>query len=234
MGRAIIVIEGTDGSGKKTQTQLLLKNLEKDGYDVVSHSFPSYQSPSSGPVKLYLSGALGSEANSISPKQASVLFAADRVATYLNIENGFKKFLDEGKIVLLDRYVYSNMIHQACKLSSEKEVDSFLDWVCDLEFESLSLPKANLIFFLDMPTEKSLLLAQSRGELKAGTKKDIHEQDEKHLERAYNTAKYVATKFGWTQISCLNKFGQLKTIEEISNEIYNITKNFLENKKTEE
>ena len=234
MGRTIIVIEGTDGSGKKTQTQLLLKNLEKAGYGVFSHSFPSYQSPSSGPVKLYLSGALGNNANSISPKQASVLFAADRVATYLNIENGFKKSLDEGKLVLLDRYVYSNMIHQACKLETEEEVDDFLTWVCNLEFESLSLPKANLIFFLDMPTEKSRLLAQSRGELKAGTKKDIHEQDEKHLSRAYNTAKYVATKLGWTQISCVDKFGNLKTIDEISNEIYNITKNFLESKKTEE
>ena len=229
MGATIIVIEGTDGSGKKTQTQLLLNKLKEDGFHAVSHSFPTYESQSSGPVKLYLSGELGENASNVTPKQASVLFAADRVATFLNVNSGIKKLLNENEVIILDRYVYSNMIHQACKLPS-KDIDNFLSWLCELEFESLSLPKANLIFFLDMPPKTSKTLANARQNLKAGTKQDIHENDSIHLNCAYKTAKYVANKYGWTQIRCVDSLDNLKSIDQISQEIYNITKNFLSNK----
>lgn len=231
MNGTIIVIEGTDGSGKKTQTEMLLNKLKQNGYDAISHSFPSYDSPSSAPVKMYLSGQLGKTAESVSAKQASILFAADRVATFLNEENGIKSFYENGGIVVLDRYVYSNMIHQACKINDSEKIIDFLNWLTKLEFEDLLLPKANLIFFLDMPTKKSKALANSRQTLKAGTTEDIHEKDEAYLEKSYETAKSVATNYGWTQIKCLNDKDEIKTIDEISDEIFNIVKNFLENKK---
>lgn len=226
MKGTIIVVEGTDGSGKKTQTSLLFDRLKAEGFSVASHSFPSYESISSGPVKMYLGGDFGDNASCLSPKQASVLFAADRVATFLDLKNGLKKHYENGGIIVFDRYVYSNMIHQACKIQDEKHVFEFLDWLCKLEFEDLSLPKADLIFFLDMPTEVSKKLANERNSLKAGTKTDIHETDAKHLLSAYKTAKKVVTKLGWTQIPCI-KDNKIKTREEISDEIFNIVKNFL-------
>lgn len=233
MKGTIIVIEGTDGSGKKTQTELLLKNLKKHNYSAMSHSFPSYESLSSGPVKMYLEGDLGNTAESVSAKQASILFATDRVVTYLDKKNNIKCFYENGGIVVLDRYVYSNMIHQACKFDDLNETDNYLNWLNKLEFEDLQLPKADLIFFLDMPVCKSKNLANSRKELKAGTKSDIHERDESYLNKAYKTAKYVATKYGWTQINCLNFNNNIKSIDEISEEIFKIVKNFLENKKNQ-
>ena len=230
MKGTIIVVEGTDGSGKKTQTSLLFDRLKKDGNSVVSHSFPSYESISSGPVKMYLGGDLGETASCVSPKQASALFAADRVATFLDLKNGLKEHYENGGIIIFDRYVYSNMIHQACKIQDENQADEFLDWLCKFEFEDLSLPKADLIFFLDMPAEVSKKLANQRETLKAGTKTDIHEADSNHLFFAYASAKRVATKYGWTQISCLDNT-RIKTREEISDEIYNITQNFLKFRK---
>lgn len=228
MKGTIIVIEGTDGSGKKTQTNLLADNLKKAGVNVLIHSFPSYESLSSGPVKLYLGGDLGETANSVSAKQASVLFATDRIATFLDTKNNLKTHYENGGVIIFDRYVYSNMIHQACKIKDTEKIDEFISWLCKLEFEDLSLPQANLIFFLDMPVAFSKKLANQRQELKAGTKTDIHETDANHLTDAYSTAKYVATKYGWTQISCVEK-DQIKTPQQIATEIYNITKNFINN-----
>lgn len=230
MSGTIIVIEGTDGSGKKTQTNLLAENLKNEGFNVLVHSFPSYDSLSSGPVKLYLGGDLGENANSVSAKQASVLFATDRVATFLDKKNNLKEHYENGGVIIFDRYVYSNMIHQACKIKDREKIDEFVSWLCKLEFEDLSLPKADLIFFLDMPVDFSKKLANARETLKAGTKTDIHETDANHLTSAYSTAKYVATKYAWTQISCIEN-GQIKTPEQIAFAILNVTKNFLNGKK---
>lgn len=226
MKGTVIVIEGTDGSGKKTQTSLLFERLKKEGQNVISHSFPSYNLEGSGGVKMYLAGKMGQDADSVNPKQASILFAADRVATYLNLETGLKTHYENGGTIVFDRYVHSNMIHQACKILNEEKVEEFLNWLNKLEFEDLNLPKADLVFFLDMPPQVSKQLADSRKEFKSGTATDIHETNAEYLKRAYFTAKNVAKKYGWTQISCVAENGALKTPEEISNEIYNIVKNY--------
>lgn len=221
----IIVIEGTDGSGKKTQTELLFERLSKEK-DVITHSFPSYNLACSGGVKMYLGGELGNFADSVNPKQASVLFACDRVATYYDLKLGLKTHYEDGGIIIFDRYVQSNMVHQACKIHDEKEMEEFLEWTDKLEFDDLSLPRADLVLFLDMPPQTSKILANSRANLKAGTNQDIHEKDLEYLKRAYCTAKFVAKKFGWKTIACTSGKG-IKTREEISDEIYKTVKDFL-------
>ena len=109
-------------------------------------------------------------------------------------------------------------------IENQEERDKFLDYVNDFEFGKLKLPKPDLVIFLDVPVEVSKKLADSRGEYKSGNKKDILEQDISHLTKAYNSGKYVANKYGWTQISCLNESGNLKSIEEISNDIFEVVK----------
>lgn len=212
----IIVIEGTDGSGKATQAKLLFEFLKSKGENVILQSFPNYESLSSGPVKMYLSGELGENANDFSAYQSSVLFAVDRLCTMQKLKN----HIENGGIVVMDRYVQSNMIHQAGKIKDEKERDKFLNWLNDFEFEILSLPKADEVLFLDVPVEVSKRLANERKNLKAGTKKDIHENDRSHLQNAYYAGKYVAKKFGWKVINC-TKDGQIKSIEEIHELIKN-------------
>ena len=214
----IIVIEGTDGSGKKTQTELLFKHFKEQGKNVIMQSFPNYDSPSSSPVKMYLNGELGENANSLDAYSASVLFAVDRVCTWQSLKAKY----ENGAIILFDRYVESNMLHQAGKIEDASEREKFLNWLDNLEFDTLHLPRPDKIIFLDMPPKISKKLANERTDLKAGTKKDIHEQDENHLIHAYESGKYVSKKYNWETINCLDAEGNLKSIAEIHNEVLNV------------
>ena len=213
----IIVIEGTDGSGKKTQTQKLFERLKEDGKNVMAHAFPSYESESSGPVKMYLGGELGKTADEIDAFQASSLFAVDRFCTMKR----FKEHLDNGGILLLDRYIQANMVHQAGKAKTEKEREEILKFIEDFEFNVLKLPRADLVFFLDVPVEISKRLANERTDLKTGKKQDIHEADQSHLENAYKSAKIVAKKYGWHTIDCTDEQKNILPIDVIANIIYN-------------
>ena len=207
----IIDIEGTDGSGKRTQTMLLKEYLENKGKKVKLISFPNYDSNSSAAVKMYLNGEIGDKADCLDGYQTSTLYAVDRLITMSKINT------EDYDYVLFDRYVPSNMIHQSTKVKDPVALDCFLEWLEEFEYGKLKLPKPDKIVFLDMPVEFSMKLAKQRGEYKSGTKKDIHEQDPKHLQLAYERAKYVAEKFNWTNISCVLK--DIKTIEEIHKEI---------------
>ena len=212
----IIVIEGTDGSGKATQAKLLFEFLKAKGENVVLQSFPNYESKSSGPVKMYLAGEFGDNANALDAYQASILYATDRLCTMQKL----KEHLENGGCIVLDRYTQSNMIHQAGKIKDEKERDEFLNWLNELEFETLKLPKPDVVLFLDVPVEVSKRLANERANLKAGTKKDIHESDKNHLQNANNAGKYVAKKFGWKRVDCTEN-GKIKSIDEIHKLIKN-------------
>ena len=211
----VIVIEGTDGCGKQTQTKALYERLIAQGYNVRVQSFPNYDSPSASPVKMYLGGEFGGE-KSVDPYQASSLYAVDRLCTYLK---DLKDFYEKGGIILFDRYVQSNMLHQAGKIGDRVEVDKFLAWLDELEFETLKLPRPNKVIYLDVPLEISQALARARVGLKAGTSKDIHEADEGHMRRAYESGKYVREKYGWEVINCTEN-GKMKSIEDISDNIW--------------
>ena len=152
----IIDIEGTDGSGKKTQTDLLFNYLINQGYKVAKISFPNYESESSALVKMYLRGEFGENANDINGYQASALYAVDRFATMSKIN------IDDFDYVLFDRYVPSNMIHQSTRIQDEYELNEFLDWISDFEYGKLRLPKPDKILFLNVPIEISMRLARAR------------------------------------------------------------------------
>lgn len=219
MKEKFIVIEGTDGSGKKTQAKILCEKLNEAGINCIVQSFPNYDSPACTPVKMYLNGEFG-DIGCLDAYQANSLYAVDRLCTMM----GLKDHIENGGSIVFDRYVESTMLHQAALIENQEERDEFLDYVNDFEFGKLKLPKPDLVIFLDVPVEVSKKLADSRGEYKSGNKKDILEQDISHLTKAYNSGKYVANKYGWTQISCLNESGNLKSIEEISNDIFEVVK----------
>ena len=222
----IIVISGTDGCGKETQTKKLFNYLSEKNFEIRTQSFPNYESLSAGPVKMYMAGELGKNANLISPYQASVLYAADRFCTMKKHE----PFLKKGGLMLLDRYMESNLIHQACKIDSNAEKQKFINWLNDFEFNVMKIPAPNLIIFLNMPPEISMAFANKRENLKSGAKKDIHEQDPNHLINAYNNGIEIARKSGWTIIDCTEN-GNVKTIDQIHKEIAREVDNFLKNEK---
>ncbi len=215
----LIAIDGVDSSGKQTQTELLYERLKKDGKRVRKISFPAYDKPSSVLVKEYLSGDYGKNPEDVNAYAASTLFAVDRFSTF---RKDWKKDYDDGVIIIADRYVSSNMIHQAGKLHNTDEKNEFLDWLFDLEFKKLSLPVPDTTIFLDMPTEYGIKLMEKRNNKITGEeKKDIHESDKNHLETSYKNAFYVAEKFGWNKVSCV-KNGEIRTVDDINDEIYKI------------
>ena len=147
MGK-LFVIDGTDGSGKQTQFQKLQERLYKEGIEYKTVSFPNYDSPSSSLVKMYLSGEFGENAKDVSPYIASTFYAADRYATY---KKDLEEYYNNGGLILADRYTTANMVHQAGKISDEKEREKFLNWLFDLEFNIYGLPVPSKVFFLNMP-----------------------------------------------------------------------------------
>lgn len=219
----IIVIEGIDGSGKQTQSKLLTKYLESKNKSVTMQSFPNYESQSTGPVKLYLGGELSKTAEEITAYQSSVLFAVDRFCTMKILLQKIPK----DSIIVFDRYVSSNMLHQGGKIESREKLVEFLNWLDSFEYNTMDLPKPDMVFFLDMPPVKSMELAHQRSELKAGTKEDIHEKDKNHLLHAYNAGKFIAEKYKWNIINCLNSKGELRSAEEINGEIIEKVNQFL-------
>lgn len=220
----IISIEGTDGAGKHTQQQLLLNDLKNLGYNVVDQSFPNYESDSSAPVKMYLAGEFGKDSSSLNAYQASVLYAVDRMCTY---QKDLKSHYENGEIILFDRYVQSNFIHQCSKIDDINEKLKFIKWEEELEYNTLGLPKPDLIFFIEMPVEKSLELARARAEYKTGESKDIHEEDTTYMTKSYNNGLSLAKELGWNLIHCVDENNNIRTIEDIHAEIMKIATEFL-------
>lgn len=228
MAHTLITIEGTDGSGKKTQVKKLYEYLKNKKYNAIIVSFPNYQSLSSGPVRMYLGGEFGENADCFNAWQASTMYAVDRMCTMKKLY----KELSEDTIIIFDRYTQSNMIHQAGKLKEENEIDEFLEWLDVLEFETLKLPRVDKVIFLDVPVEVSFKITTAREQMKIGEawSFDIHERDKKHLVDSYLAGKYVAQKYGWDIINCSAEAGELKSIDEIHEMIKKIVKPILPKK----
>ena len=178
MGK-LIAIDGVDASGKQTQTTLLLSRLEKEGREVKMVSFPAYDKPSSILVKMYLNGEFGENPSDVNAYATSTLFAADRFATY---RTDWGTDYNRGTIILADRYVSSNLIHQASKINDTDEKEKFLMWLDDLEYGIYNLPRPDVTIFLDMPPEYGAELMSGRLNKSNGDdKKDIHESDFSYL-----------------------------------------------------
>lgn len=213
----LITIEGSDASGKATQSQKLFERLVNEKYNVIKLTFPNYESDSSSLVKMYLNGDFGSNPNDVNPYVTSTFFAVDRYASY---KTQWEKFYLNGGIIISDRYTTSNMVHQASKIKDLNEKEKFLDWLWDLEFKLYGLPIPDSVLFLDMPPEYSQKLMEERENKFTGEKeKDIHERNLQYLYDSYNNANYLVNKYKWEKVSCIED-GRIKTIEDIHNDIY--------------
>ncbi|MCF2628711.1 thymidylate kinase [Fusobacterium mortiferum] len=223
MGK-LIVIEGTDSSGKETQTKKLYERLANEVEKVRKISFPNYESPACEPVKMYLAGAFGDNALNVNPYPVSTMFAIDRYASY---KMDWESFYNAGGIIVTDRYTTSNMVHQASKIENIDEKSKYLGWLEDLEYNKMGIPKPDLVIFLNMPTEMAIKLMEARkNKITGEEKKDIHEKDTSYLKKSYDNACDIAKKYNWQEIKCVeNK--RLKTIEEIGEEIYTLVKEIL-------
>lgn len=215
----LIVIDGTDGSGKQTQLNILEEKLRENNIDFRKASFPNYPSETSSLVKMYLNGDFGKDAKQVSPYVASTFYAADRYATY---KRELEEYYEGGGLILADRYTTANMVHQAGKIKDKEERKKFLDWLWDLEFNIYKIPKPDKVFFLNMPIECSLKLIENRkNKYDENAQKDIHERDEQHLVDSYNAACEVAKDYGWEEIKCAPN-GNLRTREDIAEEIFGV------------
>ena len=207
-----IVIDGTDGSGKTTQLNLLAEKLRQEGYAVAIADFPQYNTKSAGLVEEYLSGKYGG-ADEVDPYQASIFYAVDRFDASFQI----KRWLQEGKIVLANRYVSSNLGHQGGKFDNPLERKLFFTWLYDLEYRLFAVPKPDLSLILHVEAEIAQTLSQKRKrEDWKGKTKDIHEENLSHLKKAEQVYLEIARTFpDFKLIKCTNQ-GQILPPEEIN------------------
>ena len=211
-----IVIDGTDGSGKATQTELLAQRLRRAGFDVETADFPQYNTKSAGLVEEYLSGKYGSP-DEVGPYRASIFYACDRYDASFKI----KKWLSEGKIVISNRYLAANLGHQGGKIDNPLERKHFFDWLYQLEYEIFNIHRPDLNIILHVPAEISQSLARQRLKLDwVGKTNDIHQDDPSHLKKAEQAYLQVAQSFpDFVLIECAEN-GRMKSREEISDLVW--------------
>lgn len=216
MGK-LIVIEGLDGSGKSTQLELLPENLRKNGIDSKMVSFPDYDSDSSALVKMYLNGKFGKKPDDVNAYAASLFYAVDRFASY---KTTWGQYYNKNGVIVSGRYTTSNAVHQTSKMP-EADWQGFLDWLYDLEYNKVGIPKPDKVIFLDMPIDVSqkLLSGRYRGD---EAKKDIHESDTAYLEKCRKAAMFTAAYSDWTVIPCAQG-DKPRSIADIANDILNET-----------
>ena len=221
MGK-LIVIEGTDGSGKSTQFGLLTQRVAAEGRQFQRLVFPQYAEESSALIRMYLGGQFGSNPADVNAYAASAFYAVDRYASYKKV---WGRWYEEGGLVLSDRYTTSNAVHQASK-EPEETRGEFLRWLYEFEYDKLGLPSPDLTIYLDVPTDFTEQLMRAR-EAATNTSADIHEQDLGYLATCRRMGRAVAEFYGWTVIDCVRD-GRMRTIEDIHEEIYRHVKACLE------
>ena len=213
MGK-LIVLEGTDGSGKSTQFALLKQRLESEGRSFHTIVFPQYDQPSSALIRMYLGGEFGPNPADVNAYAASAFYAVDRFASFRKV---WGEEYRKGGLILADRYTSSNAVHQAAKVLEPIRPD-FFRWLYDLEYVRFGLPVPDLVLHLDVPTELSETLLRKR-ESDTHTQADIHEQDLDYLRTCRRTGLQAAAFYGWSVVSCAKK-GQLRAVEDIHEELY--------------
>jgi len=225
----LIVIDGVDGSGKATQADLLVKRLQEDGHRVVKIEFPRYTEESSALIRDYLNGKFGT-AEEVGPYRGSIFYAIDRYSASFEL----KKLLEDGYIVIADRYVSANKGHQASKIESRQERAKFLLWINELEYDIFGIPVPDLTIFLHLPAELSyeLVLKKTEREYikRKNKKQDIHEADKAHLEAAERAYTEMSLGFdpyeNWVKLECAEGETVLP-INKIAESLYTLVKSHL-------
>ena len=223
MGK-LIVIEGTDGSGKSTQFRLLSQHLMEDQVAFKHIVFPRYSEESSALIRMYLGGQFGDKPSAVNAYAASSFYAVDRFASY---KMDWGKYYEDGGLILSDRYTTSNAVHQTSK-EKEENREAFLHWLYDFEYDKRGLPRPDLTIYLDVPTDFTEKLLRHR-EQDTNTSADIHEKDMAYLATCRAVGRQAAAFYNWTVIQCV-KDGAMRTIEDIHNEIYSLVRQCLEDK----
>jgi dTMP kinase len=220
----LIVIEGTDCSGKETQTNLLLSKLKERGIKIEKKFFPNYESPTGrivgGPhlgKPSILKGFFPEGAANVDPKVGALYYAADRRYNAPELIS----LLEQGINVLLDRYIYSNMAHQGGKLKNKKDRMAMYKWLETLEYDLLEIPKPDYAFLLHMPYKQALQLKENRIE-----EPDQHESDANHLIAAEKTYLEIAKLYNFETISCVDG-EKIRTIEEINEELLELVQKII-------
>lgn len=212
----LLVIEGTDCSGKETQAKKAVEYFKNKGVKIYEYSFPNYESTTGkivgGPYlgKSYICEGWFSEgATNVDPLVASAYYAADRRYNIPEIN----KHLENGDIVLLDRYVESNMAHQGGKIKDPKKRQEIYQKLDTLEFEIMELPRPDAVIFLYMPFEYAAILKKNRAE-----SADQHESNKEHLEQAEKAYLELTEKYNYIKVDCV-KNDVIRTIDDISSEV---------------
>ena len=219
----IIVIEGTECSGKETQTSLIVQRLKREGKKVEHLAFPMYDTPTGkivgGPYlgKEYISNSYFKEdIINVDPKVAALYYAADRRYNLKTIN----ELLDDGYDLIIDRYVESNMAHQGCKISNKEERFKLYKWFATLEYDLLELPRPNLTILLHMPYKKTMELKREKAD------NDNYNNVLNYYKNSEDAYLELAKMNNHKVISCV-KDDKLRDILEIHEEIYNIVKSVL-------
>ena len=213
MGK-LIVIEGTDGSGKSTQFRLMTERLNAEGKQFQQLVFPRYKEESSALIRMYLGGQFGSNPADVGAYAASAFYAVDRYASF---KQDWGQWYQSGGLVVCDRYTTSNAVHQASKEPEDRR-NAYLQWLYEFEYDKLALPRPDLVIYLDVPTAFTEKLMRHR-EQNTGTHADIHEKDMSYLATCRQVGRAVADFYGWTVINCV-KDDAMRSIEDIHEEIY--------------
>ena len=221
MGK-LIVIEGTDGSGKSTQFKKLTTRLQEEGKVFKTLVFPQYSEPSSALIRMYLGGEFGTNPSDVNAYAASAFYAVDRYASF---KKDWGNWYQEGGLILSDRYTTSNAVHQASKEPQQTRAD-FLKWLYEFEYDKLGMPRPDVTIYLDVPTEFTEKLMRHR-EAQTNTSADIHEKDLAYLATCREMGRTAAEFYGWNVIQCV-KDGEMRSIEDIHEEIYNLVSACLE------
>ena len=217
----LIVFEGTDGSGKATQTALLCRELDRRGVPYRRLEFPRYREESSALIRLYLSGAFGSHPGDVNAYAAATFYSVDRFASY---RQDWGQFYESGGLVIADRYTTSNAVHQCSKLPPE-QWEEFLHWLFDYEFHLLGLPAPDSVIYLqvDPAVSQRLMTARYHGD---ESKKDVHEKDTAYLARSRDAAEFCARHLGWDTVHCTSG-DAMRSIEEIKQEVKQLARKTL-------
>lgn len=209
----LIVIDGNDGSGKQTQSEMLRASLLAIGKKVLSLSFPRYEETFFGrELRKALCGEYGDFVN-LDPHLAALLYVADRWATKPLI----KRALAHGEIVICDRYVSANQIHQGGKIENEVKREDFLVWLDQLEFGEYGLPRPDVCIYLDVPPEVSHRLMSDRT-------RDQVESNPRYLQNSHASAQWLISRRPdeWIHVNCLDVMGSMRKREDIHSEVMQI------------
>lgn len=215
----LIVIDGSDGSGKTTQWDLLKKRFKKEKVPYFNVDFPIYGSFFGKFIKRYLYGEFG-DPKKLNPYYSSFPYALDRFF----YKEKINKALQVGKVVLANRYVASNEIYQGAKLKNSKEKEEYLQWINKLEYEILESPKPDLMIYLYVPVKISKQLLEKRASKDKKRKIDEHESGFAYQEKVVKNSKYLCDKYkNWQLINCI-KEGELLSKKDVHEKVWGVVK----------